>query len=129
MVRASGMGYDTYIRYREGKADHLLFEYMDLNNIPYDMEGAEIQNADGEMVLLLRLSDIIKSAELAVQEQRETACSSLKGNPAGNIFLLKAQQGFQDTPTETRTTNNNTLVLNNIASLDEAREALKRLNG
>lgn len=129
MIRASGFSYDTYYRYKEGKADHLLYEYMDFKGIPYDMEGTTFVNDDGEMVLLYRLSDVIKMAELSIQEQREIACSSLKGNPAGNIFLLKAQQGFQDTPVEQRTTNNNTLVLNNIASLDEAREALKRLNG
>lgn len=129
MVRASGMSHDTYIRYREGKADHLLYEYMDVNGISYDQEGQQITTDDGEMVLLWRLSDVIKSAELVVQEQRETACSSLKGNPAGNIFLLKAQQGFQDTPVEQRTTNNNTLILNNVATLEEAKDALKRLNG
>ena len=64
-------------------------------------------------------------AELVIQEQREAACSSNRGNPAGNIFLLKAQQGFRDQP-ETQQTNN-TLTLN-VATLGEAKDALKLLS-
>lgn len=124
MVRASGMGTETYYRYREGEADHLLYMFMDTNNIDYSHEGEIFQLQDGREVLLVRLSHLIKQAELAVQEQRETACSSNRGNPAGNIFLLKAQQGFQDTPVSQQT--NNSLTVN-VASLGEAREALQLL--
>ena len=99
---------------------------MDLHGFQLDQEGQQVTLESGETVFLCRLSEIIKSAELAVQQQREEACSSLRGNPAGNIFLLKAQQDFQDTPPDQRTTNNNTLVMN-ISTLDEAKEAMKRL--
>lgn len=126
MIRASGFSMDTYYRYKKGEADHLLYAYMDGHGISYEQEGNEIITQNGEKVFLCRMSEIIKSAELAVQQQREEACSSLRGNPAGNIFLLKAQQDFQDTPPDQRTTNNNTLVMN-ISTLDEAKEAMKRL--
>lgn len=129
MVRASGLGEHTYYRYKRGEADHLLYAYMDDNDISLDMEGQEITTESGEQVLLVRLSQIIKNAELAIQEQLEENCYTNKGNPAGSIFGLKARYDWQDQPQETRTTNNNTLVLNNVASLDEAKEALKRLNG
>lgn len=129
LIRASGMSADTYYRYREGKADHLLYIYMDEHGISYDQEDEIVETAEGEKVLLSRLSAIIKSAELAVQEQLEENCYTNRGNPAGSIFGLKARYDWQDTPADTRTTNNNTLVLNNVASLDEAKEALKRLNG
>ena len=125
MVRASGLSYDTYLKYREGEADHMLYQFMDLNDISYDHEGEQFTLQDGRMVLLVRLSELIKMAELVIQEQREAACSSNRGNPAGNIFLLKAQQGFRDQP-ETQQTNN-TLTLN-VATLGEAKDALKLLS-
>lgn len=129
LIRASGVSKDTYYRYRDGEADHMLYEYMDLHGIDYSQEGNEITTEEGERVLLLRLSEIIKNAELAIQEQLEENCYTNKGNPAGSIFGLKARYDWQDTPPDQRTTNNNTLVLNNVATLDEAREAMKRLNG
>lgn len=124
LIRSSGVSYDTYYRYKDGKADHMLYAFMDECGIPYDMEGNEITLENGQRVFLARLSDVIKSAELCVQEQRESACSSNKGNPAGNIFLLKAQQGFIDTPESQQT--NNTLNIN-VANLDEAKQALNLL--
>ena len=120
---------DTYYRYKDGDADHLLYEYMDLHGIDYDHEGDQITTDAGDVVLLVRMSEIIKNAELAIQEQLEENCYTNKGNPAGSIFGLKARYDWQDTPPDQRTTNNNTLVLNNVATLDEAREAMKRLNG
>ena len=76
---------------------------------------------------MVRLSDLIKAAELAVQEQLEENCYTNKGNPAGSIFGLKARYDWQDQPAEQKSTTNNTLVLNNVATLEEAREAMKRL--
>lgn len=125
LVRSSGMSADTYRRYKEGKADHLLYMYMDLHGISFDHEGEILELQNGEKIFLERLSTIIKSAELCVQEQRESACSSNKGNPAGNIFLLKAQQGFIDTP-ETQQTSNTLNI--NVANLDEAKQALNLLS-
>lgn len=129
MIRASGVSSDTYYRYKNGDADHLLYAFIDDNGLSLDQEGQEVTTAEGEQVLLVRLSQIIKNAELAIQEQLEENCYTNKGNPAGSIFGLKARYDWQDQPQESRTTNNNTLVLNNVASLDEAKEALKRLNG
>lgn len=128
LVRASGVSADTYYRFRDGDCDRLLYEWMDLHGVPYDMEGQQITTDDGETVLLCRLSTIVKTAELAVQEQLEENCYTNKGNPAGSIFGLKARYDWQDTPPDQRTTTNNTLVLNNVATLDEARAAMKRLN-
>ena len=125
MARASGLSYDTYIRYRDGEADHRLYMFMDINGISFDHEGELYTLTDGREVLLVRMSELIKMAELVIQEQREAACSSNRGNPAGNIFLLKAQQGFRDQP-ETQQTNN-TLTLN-VATLGEAKDALKLLS-
>lgn len=129
LIRASGVSKDTYYRYREGDADHLLYAYMEEHGIDLAQEGEIIESPEGQKVLLCRLSEIIKRAELAVQEQLEENCYTNKGNPAGSIFGLKARYDWQDTPADQRTTNNNTLVLNNVASLSEAQEALKRLNG
>lgn len=129
LIRASGVSADTYYRYRNGDADHMLYEYMDRYGIDYSEEGNQVVNTDGEQVLLVRLSDVVKRAELAVQEQLEENCYTNKGNPAGSIFGLKARYDWQDTPPDQRTTNNNTLVLNNVATLEEAKEAMKRLNG
>lgn len=128
LIRASGVSADTYYRYRDGDADHMLYEYMDLHGIDYSQEGTEVTDDQGKSVLLVRLSQVVKTAELAVQEQLEENCYTNKGNPAGSIFGLKARYDWQDTPPDQRTTNNNTLVLNNLATLDEARAALKRLN-
>lgn len=125
LVRASGMSIDTYHRYRDGDADHMLYEYMDLHDIPFTEEGNIYQTAEGEKVLLLRLSQIIKTAELAVQEQLEENCYTNRGNPAGSIFGLKARYEWRDDPDKVQQTN--TLNIQ-VASLDEAREALKRLN-
>ena len=129
LIKASEVNHDTYYRYRNGEADHLLYAFMDLHGIDYSEEGNIYQLETGEMVLLVRLSEIIKSAELSVQEQLEENCYTNRGNPAGSIFGLKARYDWIDQPPDTRTTNNNTLVLNNVASLEEAKDALKRLEG
>ena len=129
LIRAAEIGRDAYERLRSGDRDCLLYEYMDRNGIDYDMEGELVEDEAGEKVLLCRFSAIVKNAELAVQEQLEENCYTNKGNPAGSIFGLKAVYDWQDAPPDQRTTNNNTLVLNNVATLEEAREAMKRLNG
>ena len=128
MIRASGLTGDTYYRYRSGEADHLLYEYMDLHGISYDMEGSIVEDQEGERALLVRLSEIIKTAELALQEQLEENCYLNKGNPLGSIAGMRNYFDWQENPNGP-TTNNHTLVLNNVATLDEAKEAIKRLNG
>lgn len=128
LVRASGVSYDTFNRMKRGDCDHLLFEYMDVHNIDYDREDELVIDESGEMVLLCRLSAVVKNAVLAVQEQLETNCYLNKGNPLGSIAGMRNYFDWQENPNGP-TTNNNTLVLNNVASLEEAREAMKRLNG
>lgn len=107
---------------REGDYDYLAEEYIALNGLSEE----DIEYYDGvpyhNGVLLMPYSDIIDRVYLMIQEQRETACSSLRGNPAGNIFLLKAQQGFREDSTPQ--TVNQTLV---IADVDKAKEAMKLL--
>lgn len=130
--RASGIDHTTFRRYVDGDLDYKLFQFMDTHGISYDNEGTlyelhENGEQDGRLILLERMSTILKNARALVQDQLESNCYTNKGNPAGSIFGLKAAFGWQDQPAETRTTNNNTLVLNNVATLDEAAEAIKRL--
>ena len=123
---AAGIDRQTWSGMDNGEHDYLLYQYMDLHGIPADEEGTIIQDSEtGEDVLLVRAGDVVKRYALMVQEERESKCSSLKGNPAGNIFLLKAQQGFQDTPTESKVTNNNLV----IADREQAAKALALVMG
>lgn len=107
---------------RKGEYDFYLDEFMELNGYTDD----DIEWIDGmpwiDGTLMLPYSEIIDYAILMIQEQREIACSSLKGNPVGNIFLLKSQNGLREE--ESPQTVNQTLV---IADADKAREALKLL--
>lgn len=128
MIQAAGVRPDTFYRMKNGERDHLLYEWMETNGIDFDREGEQVISSDGEVVLLVRLSDIIKTALLAIQEQLEENCYKNKGNPLGSIAGMRNYFDWQENPTGNKT-NNNTLVLNNVATLDEAREAMKRLNG
>lgn len=125
MMLSSGVSVDTYQRMRNGEHDWLLPAYMDRHGISYDNYGSLYTLESGEEILLLQMSTIIKQAELAIQADRERLCMDRNArNAAGAIFLLKAQQGLQDTPQDVVTHQSLTV---NVASLDEAREALKRL--
>ena len=125
MILSSGVSADTYKRMRDGEHDWLLPAFMDRHDIPYDNYGSLYTLEDGREILLLQMSKIIKQAELAIQADRERLCMDRNArNAAGAIFLLKAQQGLQDTPQDVVTHQSLTV---NVASLDEAREALKRL--
>lgn len=128
-ILAAQVDPDTWRRWRNEERDYLLFEYMTINGIDFSEEGNEIIDQNGDVILLARFSTLVKMAELSIQEQLETNCYTNKGNPAGSIFGLKARYDWQDQPAESKTTNNNTLVLNNVANLDEAKDALKRLGG
>ena len=99
---------------------------MDRHGIPYDQAGTVWTDENGQEQLLLRMSTIIKTFDLEIQKDREILCMDRNArNAGGAIFLLKAQQGLQDTPAAPGTTNQTLNI--NVASLDEAREALKRL--
>ncbi len=126
LIRASGFCDETYYRYKAGEADYKLFKYIDEHNIDPALIGSEVTNDDGEKILLWQMSRIIKNAELAVQEQLEENCYTNKGNPAGSIFGLKARYEWQDQPAEVKQTNQLTV---NVATLEEAKDAMKRLKG
>lgn len=124
LVKASTLPQDVFYKARQGDYDWLCMSYMDRHDIPLDNYGTVV-DVDGEMILLLRLSEVIKSAELEVQIDRESLCMDRNArNAGGAIFLLKAQQGLQDTPQDI--VNHQTLNIN-VASLEEAQQALKRL--
>ena len=127
LIKASGMGKDQFYRYRDGKLDHLLYQYMDSHGIDYSLTDSMYTDENGKEILLSRLSDVVKNALLCMEEQLEELCYT-KGNPVGAIFALKAKYNWQDTPAEQKITNNNTLVLSNVASKEEAIESLKLLS-
>ena len=129
LIMAAGVDPDTWRRWRNEERDYLLFEYMDINGLSYDLEGTEIVSDSGEVIFLCRFSTLVKNAELVIQEQLESNCYTNKGNPAGSIFGLKAKYGWQDQPAEQRTANHNTLLLDNASRLDEAKDAIDRLSG
>lgn len=116
-----------WLKIKNGDYDYLLEEYIEVNNINeediyYNDLSVESVLVNNQEVMLIPFSKLWEKIHLAIQEQREEACSSTRGNPAGNIFLLKAQQGFkeEDSPSYV----NQTLV---IADKEKALEALKLL--
>lgn len=119
---AMGVSSKIFHKARHGDFDFYMDEFMELNGYTDD----DIEWIDGmpwiDGVLMIPYSEIMDYAILRVQEQREIACSSLKGNPVGNIFLLKSQNGLREE--DSPQTVNQTLV---IADADKAREALKLL--
>ena len=127
VLLALGLNSMTWSRFRDGEYDFLLEEYLQLNNITdneilYDEDGLPFVLDNNRKVTLIPYSVLYEKTMLMIQEEREEKCSSLRGNPAGNIFLLKAQMGFKEE--EAPQTLNQTLV---IADRDKALEALKLL--
>lgn len=123
------IGFDKMMwkKARHGEYDYLLEEFIINNEITAEDEYLTEDNlpcvsVNGVEVLLVPYSQLVEYADLVIQEQREEACSSLKGNPAGNIFLMKAQNGVRED--ESPSTVNNTLV---VANSDRAEEIMKML--
>lgn len=85
----------------------------------YQLEEALDNNQETP---LIAWSNFAEKCSLTIQAQREENCSSLRGNPAGNIFLLKAQNGFREDDTPSHVTQN--LV---ICDGEQARKALELL--
>lgn len=116
---------DAWYKAKSGEMDYLLEEYIAVNQVTDEtiIDGLPYHiNQDGEAILLKPYSWLIQKIMLMIQEQREIACSSLRGNPAGNIFLLKAQMGFKEDSQPN--TVNQTLV---IADAEQAKKALEML--
>lgn len=124
-ILASDFNEDAWYKAKSGEMDYLLEEYIALNQVTEEtiIDGLPYHiNSDGEAILLKPYSWLIQNTMLLIQEQREIACSSLRGNPAGNIFLLKAQMGFKEDSQPS--TVNQTLV---IADKEQAVKALEWL--
>ena len=98
----------SWSRIGNGEMDYQLVEYLELHDNPKEP--------------LIAWSEFHEKCSLTIQAQREERCSSLRGNPAGNIFLLKAQNGFREDDTPNHVTQN--LV---ICDADQARKALELL--
>ena len=124
LIRASEMCEDRFYRALAGDYDHLCYEALELRGLdPDEYEGARITEEDGTELLFVPLSDLIKSARLVVQEQREEYAIDKKNrNAAGPIFLLKSAHGFKE-DAEPKT-QNNTLI---VAPEEQIKAALQRL--
>lgn len=101
----------SWSRIGNGEMDYQLQEYIDIYG---ESETTETP--------LIAWSEFYEKCSLTIQAQREENCSSLRGNPAGNIFLLKAQNGFREDDTPSHVTQN--LV---ICDGEQARKALELL--
>ena len=122
---------DVWYRMEHGELDYLLEEFCHLHGVdpddcPVDDNNMPYCMVEGKKVLLIPYSYIIKKYRLILQDQAEARLYG-KGNPVGAIFSLKAVHGWQDIPEEKTT--NNTLILNNVATLEEAEAAFERLKG
>ena len=106
---------NTWSKMGNGEHDYLLEEYLALH--PSDENSDE---TDGTP--LIAYSEFHEKCTLRVQEQRERACASLRGNPAGNIFLLKAQMGLREDDAPTHVAQ--TLV---ICDGEQAKKAIEML--
>lgn len=107
----------TWDKMRNGEYDYLLEEY-----IARVQNGEVLPSEENDEIPLIAYSDFCEKCTLRVQEQRESACSSLRGNPAGNIFLLKAQMGLREDDAPTHVAQ--TLV---ICDSEQAKKAIDML--
>ena len=119
-ILASGMPKSTFYEASNGMYDYVIEEYKITHGLSEDTETVIDEN--GQEITLAPWSEVIEKAYLKIQEQRETACSSTRGNPAGNIFLLKAQNGLQEEASP-HTVNQNLI----IADADKAKTMLEML--
>ena len=118
---AAGVSVETIQRMRSGGLDHIVEEYRLIHDIKPDQ--AEYINQDGQVIPLVRWSQITQKLEALIQDQLERNCYTNKGNPAGSIFGLKARFDWQDQPQQAGTINNNLV----IADAEQARKALEML--
>lgn len=137
IILAAGVNSEAFYRMKAGDYDYMLESFLDMNQIKegdiYEQDGAPwcdlVEEETGEVVrvLLFPFSTILEKSLLRLQLERERRAAYTKGNPAGNIFLLKAQHGFDDTGETARSVTNNNLTIK-VASISEAKDALKRLS-
>ena len=103
----------SWSRISNGEFDYQLEEFIEQN--------PELSTVDSG-IPLIAWSDFAEKCSLKIQAQREEKCSSLRGNPAGNIFLLKAQNGFREDDSPNHVTQN--LV---ICDAEQAKKAMELL--
>ena len=106
----------SWSRISNGEFDYQLEEYLE------SVDKLSTENDGIPQTPLIAWSDFAEKCSLKIQAQREEKCSSLRGNPAGNIFLLKAQNGFREDDSPNHVTQN--LV---ICDGEQARKALELL--
>lgn len=128
-ILAVGVDTSIWYRMRNGDFDYRLDEFLDVNGIdldeaPVDEAGLKYCIVDGQKVLLIEFSEVIKRYMLLLQEQAEQRLYS-KGGKVTDIFTLKALHGWQDSPGVVN--DNRTLNIDLIATPEEARFALERL--
>lgn len=123
-VLASGLPQSTWYDAKDGQLDSITTLYqMEHDYTDDDGNPLYIDETTGEAKPLVRLSEVCKNAYLMLQAQLETNCYTNKGNPAGSIFGLKAQFGWQDDAPPRQLTQN--LV---ICDAEQARKALAMLD-
>ena len=94
---ASKIPQASWEKMKRGEFDAGIEEYKIAKGIPVD--ATEWTTEDGEVLSLIPWSEIIGHCYLMTQQQREEACVAGKaGNVVGNIFLLKAHHGLNDSP-------------------------------
>lgn len=100
MILASGVNRDTFQRMRNGEYDYIAEQYRIEHEhcalVIDDFGNEYIINEDGVQVSLVPFSAIIEKSILRLEAMREEACGLTRGNPAGNIFLLKSLHGFKE---------------------------------
>ena len=129
-ILATGIDDTMWYSMRNGDLDYRLDEFLDLHGIslddaPVDEAGMKYCIVDGEKVLLIEFSALIKRYMLLLQAQAEERLYSKSGKVT-DIFALKALHGWQDSSQQT-VYDNRTLNLNMVAPLEEAQAAMKRL--
>ena len=115
---------NTWSRMGNGEHDYLLEEYLALHPSDETTDETDETSSYDETngTPLIAYSEFHEKCTLRVQEQRERACASLRGNPAGNIFLLKAQMGLREDDAPTHVAQ--TLV---ICDGEQAKKAIEML--
>lgn len=127
-ILATCVDTSIWYRMRNGDFDYRLDEFLDVNGIdldeaPVDEAGLKYCIIEGQKVLLIEFSEVIKRYMLLLQEQAEQRLYSK--SRVGDIFTLKSLHGWQDSPQVVN--DNRTLNIDLIATPEEARFALERL--
>jgi len=124
--RALGIPETSWRMMRNGGCDHVLYEFLALNDLPEDY----VDNLDGQMIYngvpLITYSEFVNGLYLRQQEMLEEACIN-KQNPVGSIYLMKALHGHSDNSgvmIQNNTLNVSTEKLGTLSEIENARRML-----